>query len=335
MQALPSNDLLNHNSFAVPAKCERLFELSHIQDLASLSKLDLNQPIMLGAGTNILFRDDYPGDVILNQLQGRQIIDATDKHAYVRIQAGANWHETVLWALEQGLSGIENLALIPGTAGAAPVQNIGAYGVELSDTLELVEVWDTQKKQHFMLKAAACELSYRNSIFKQQPDRYWILNITLKLAKKPKFRLSYSGLKQQLADSGIEKIRATDVVEAICSLRQQKLPDPAILANVGSFFKNPLVDELQLTALLEKNPDIPYWPQAEASTKISAAWLIEQCGWKGKRLGDAGTATNHALVLVNYGRSTGAELWLLAQQIQHDVNQRFGIELQAEPRILP
>ncbi len=335
MQALPSNDLFNHNSFAIPAKCERLFALSRTRDLTALSRLDLHQPLMLGAGTNILFREDYPGDVILNQLQGRQVIDTTDKHAYVRIQAGSNWHETVLWALEQQLSGIENLALIPGTAGAAPVQNIGAYGAELSDTLDLVEVWDTQEKQARMFKAAACELSYRNSIFKQQPERYWILNITLKLSRKPRFKLAYAGLKQQLADSGVEQITAVDVVNAICSLRQQKLPDPEVLPNAGSFFKNPLIDEPKLDKLLQKYPDIPHWPQVETNTKISAAWLIEQCGWKGKRLADAGTATNHALVLVNYGQTTGAELWQLAVKIQAAVDQQFGIKLETEPRILP
>ncbi len=334
MKQLPATQLKDHNSFSVAANCQRLFVLDHLQDLAQLTQMPLHKPMMLGAGTNILFATDYPGDIILNRLQGRQIIDATDKHAYVRIQAGNNWHESVIWALEQGLSGIENLALIPGTVGAAPIQNIGAYGVELSDSLELVEAWDRKHMRAVMLKANDCQLSYRDSIFRQQADRFWILNITLKLSRKPRLRLGYSGLKQKLDSMGIANPLPGDVAAAVCSLRREKLPDPTLLPNVGSFFKNPIIENTHLQQLLEDYPELPHWDQGDKSSKISAAWLIEKCGYKGYRKGAAGISDKHALILVNHGSASGIDLWQLAKEIQNAVQSEFKLSLQAEPRII-
>lgn len=334
MKQLPSTNLHSHNSFSVTAHCQRLYVFEHISELAELNNLQLQNPLMLGAGSNILFSADYPGDIILNRLQGRQIIDATDKHAYVRIQAGSNWHSTVLWSLDKGLSGIENLALIPGTAGAAPIQNIGAYGVELGDVLELVEVWDREQQQARMLKARDCQLSYRDSLFRQQPERFWVLNITLKLSRQPKLRLGYSGLKQKLESMGIEQPGAIDVANAVCSLRQEKLPDPEQLANAGSFFKNPIIENQQLKTLLQNHPDLPHWPQDNSQSKISAAWLIESCGLKGSRIGDAGVSPEHALILVNYGNASGIEILQLAQSIRTTVQTKFKLQLEAEPRII-
>ncbi|MCF6261965.1 MAG: UDP-N-acetylmuramate dehydrogenase, partial [Xanthomonadales bacterium] len=327
-------NLKDHNSFSVAAHCQRLFVLEHLQDLTQLTQIPLHKPLMLGAGTNILFATDHPGDIILNRLEGRQIIDATDKHAYVRIQAGSNWHETVIWSLDQGLSGIENLALIPGTTGAAPIQNIGAYGVELSDTLDLVEVWDRKNQCAVMLKANDCQLSYRDSIFRQQIDRFWILNITLKLSRKPRLHLAYSGLKLKLDEMGITKPCPSDVAAAVCALRQEKLPDPALLANAGSFFKNPIIDDTDLQRLLQDFPELPNWPHGDKSSKISAAWLIEKCGYKGYRKDAAGISDKHALILVNYGQASGVELWQLAKKIQNAVQYKFKLTLQAEPRII-
>jgi len=327
MKQLDSTNLQNYNSFSVAAKCQRLFVLEHLEDLGQLTQISLKNPMMLGGGTNILFASDHPGDIILNGLQGHQIIDATDKHAYVRIQAGTNWHETVLWSLEQGLSGIENLALIPGTAGAAPIQNIGAYGAELSDTLDLVEVWDRKERQAIMLKAGNCELGYRDSIFRQQPDRFWILNITLKLSSRPKLKLGYTGLKQKLDSMGIKTPRPMDVAQAVCSLRKEKLPDPKLL-------KNPIIDNSELQILINGYPQMPYWPHSDKTSKISAAWLIEKCGYKGYRKGPAGISDNHALILVNHGLASGAELWHLAQEIQNAVHSEFKLTLQPEPRII-
>lgn len=334
MKQLPSTELENYNSFSVAASCQRLFVLDHIQDLGLLAKTPLHKPLMLGAGTNILFANDYPGDIILNRLQGRQIIDATDKHAYVRIQSGSNWHESVSWTLKQGLSGIENLALIPGTAGAAPIQNIGAYGVELSDTLDLVEVWDRKERRATMLKAGNCKLGYRDSIFRQQPEHYWILNITLKLSRKPRLRLGYSGLKQKLSSMGIISPQPRDVAAAVSALRREKLPDPVLLANAGSFFKNPIIDNKHLQQLIQTYPKLPYWPYADNRSKISAAWLIEQCGYKGYRQGAAGISDKHALILVNHGGASGADLWQLALQIQNTVQAKFNLSLQPEPHII-
>lgn len=334
MKQLESTGLQGHNSFSVTASCRRLFALEHTHDLAELKKLQLQTPLMLGAGSNILFTTDYPGDIILNRLRGRQIIDATDKHAYVRVQAGSDWHKTVLWSLKQGLSGLENLALIPGTAGAAPIQNIGAYGVEISDTLELVEVWDNKNNSARMMKARDCQLGYRDSLFRRQPDRYWILNITLKLSRVPRLRLGYKGLKQKLNSMGVEQPQAIDVANAVCSLRNEKLPNPAQLANAGSFFKNPIIDNQLLQLLLQDHPQLPHWPQENSKSKISAAWLIEASGWKGQRTGDAGVSPDHALILINYGKASGAEVWQLAENIRSTVKNKFNLLLEAEPRII-
>jgi len=334
MKQLTPPDLIKHNSFAVAASCKRLFLFEHIGQLDELSSLNLNRPLMLGAGSNILFASDYPGDIILNQLLGRQTLDATDKHAYVRIQAGENWHESVLWCLNLGLSGIENLALIPGTAGAAPVQNIGAYGVEIADYLVAVEAWDRQQQKAVMLKNKVCDFTYRNSLFKQKNDRYWILNITLKLNRKPRLHLGYQGIRAQLGQMGIESPTAKEVANAVIALRKEKLPDPADYPNAGSFFKNPLVSYAQLAGLLKQFPEIPHWPMPDNNHKLAAAWLIEKCGWKGKRCGAAGVSPEHALILVNYKHASGRAIEKLATHIQQSVFDQFGLQLEAEPRII-
>jgi len=325
------------NSFAVAAKCEALVTLSHRHDFYPLSKLDQTSDgpvLMLGAGSNILFVADFPGLVVLNRIRGRQIIDATDKHAYVRLFAGENWHQAVLWTLEQRLYGLENLALIPGLAGAAPIQNIGAYGTELGQFVDHVEVWDRTSGQARMLNRKACQFGYRDSIFKQQPERYFVIQVTLRLTRKARLRLNYPGIRQELDRLAIRQPSAEDVCQAVIRLRSAKLPDPDHTGNAGSFFKNPVVTEAKLKQLQSKWQDIPVFLDQSGRHKLSAAWLIEQCDWKGQRRGDAGMSAQHALVLINHGEASGRDLWDLANLVQQSVNERFGLMLEPEPLII-
>ena len=325
------------NSFSVVAHCKALTTLEHRHDFNSLIELQpyRHGPVMmLGGGSNVLFTADYPGLIVLNRIRGRQILDATDKHAYVRLFAGENWHQAVMWSLAQDLYGLENLALIPGLAGAAPIQNIGAYGVELADLIDHVEVWDRSSNQARMLNTKACKFSYRDSIFKQQPERYFVIQITLRLARKARLKLNYPGIKAELDRLAVNKPTAKDVCQAVINLRTAKLPEPDVAGNAGSFFKNPLISN-QLTESLKSNwPDLPVFPDQSGMHKLSAAWLIEQCGWKGYSQGDAAVSARHALVLVNRGQASGKEIMDLARTIQQSVHDRFGLMLTPEPEIV-
>ena len=242
----------------------------------------------------------------------------------------------MLWTLGRGLCGLENLALIPGTVGAAPIQNIGAYGVEVREHVHVVEAFDRERGDFVRLDADACAFAYRDSLFKHAPDRYIVNAVEFRLPHACTPRLGYAGLAEELQAMGVEGTpRASQVAEAVIRIRRRKLPDPAVLGNAGSFFKNPIVPLAQAEALLAEHPALPVFRGSDAdSRKLSAAWLIDQCGWKGHRDGDAGVSPDHALVLVNHGQATGAELLALAQRIQASVFERFGIRLEPEPRII-
>jgi len=304
-----------------------------LADIMALPEYDPDTVLMLGGGSNVLFTGDYRGLVVINMLSGKQLLDATDKHAFVRFFAGENWHDCVLWALDQGLAGIENLSLIPGSAGAAPIQNIGAYGVELDSVLDCVEAWDLQNNKLIMLRNADCQFTYRDSIFKKSPGRYWVTNITLKLSRGPRVRVAYRGIKEELQKMQIEQATPADVSEAVIRIRTRKLPDPAVIGNAGSFFKNPIVTAENAMRLASQHPGLPSFEQTGGLVKLSAAWMIEQCGWKGHREGDAGISEQHALVFVNHGAATGAELLDLAERVRASVNEGFGLLLDIEPFI--
>ncbi|WP_057668209.1 UDP-N-acetylmuramate dehydrogenase, partial [Xanthomonas citri] len=256
-------------------------------------------------------------------------------HAIVRAGAGVNWHALVLYALQQGLSGLENLALIPGTVGACPIQNIGAYGAQVGDFIHVVEAFDRHSQQFVRLDAADCAFGYRDSVFKQQPERYLIVAVEFNLPLLHELRLDYAGIREELAGMGAELAGAADVAQAVINIRRRKLPDPDVLGNAGSFFKNPLLPSEQIAALQASFADMPVYPGEQAGQgKLSAAWLIEQCGWKGKREGDAGVSPDHALVLVNYGTATGAQLLDFARRIAESVRERYSVILEPEPRII-
>lgn len=325
------------NSFSVEARAGQLLELESEQDLKTFiaeHRFDPARDLILGGGSNILFAGNIEGSVILNRIPGKKIIEDSNGEALLEASAGENWHQLVLWSLDQGLSGIENLSLIPGFAGAAPMQNIGAYGVELADVLDSVQTLDLQNGQTREFKQKDCQFAYRNSRFKSSDaGKYLITGIRLRLQRKFTPTLSYKGLGEELLTMGIKIPTATQVSEAVIRIRQRKLPDPKITGNSGSFFKNPVVRHDTADQLKKEFTGIPVYP-AGNHAKLSAAWLIEKCGWKGRSMGGAAVSKQHALVLINKDHATGGEILALADAIRNSVQERFGIELEPEPLII-
>ena len=291
--------------------------------------------LVLGGGSNLLFAGD-PDSVVLS-LNSRRIDLVADDgdHAIVRADAGVEWHAFVLHTLAQGLCGLENLALIPGTVGAAPIQNIGAYGVEVCDSIHAVDVFDREQGGMRRLHRDDCAFAYRDSLFKRVPDRYVVVSVEFALSRTPASRLDYAGLGDELAAMGIAAPNAQQVADAVVNIRRRKLPDPAVIGNAGSFFKNPIVPQAIADALQAAHPALPMFRgDSDATRKLSAAWLIDSCGWKGHRDGDAGVSDRHALVLVNHGGASGAQLLELARRIAASVHARFDVALEPEPRVI-
>ena len=324
------------NTFGVEASSAAMIELENEEDLLSLPSFDPERDFVLGGGSNVLFTDDIPGTVYLVRMTGKDIVGSGTNHVSIEAGAGENWHALVRWTLEQGLSGIENLSLIPGLCGAAPIQNIGAYGVELASVLESVTAWDLHHCNWTTFTCSQCELAYRDSRFKsREPGRYLITSIRLRLSRHFAPQLDYAGLKEELSTMGLENPSATDVSDAVTRIRQRKLPDPAITGNAGSFFKNPIVPNDQASKLSARYDGLPAWPAGDRNMKLSAAWMIEFCGFKGWREGDAGVSDQHSLIIVNHGSATGRQIFNLSKTIQKEVRKTFGILLEPEPRIIP
>jgi len=332
----PDAPLTRRNTFRVPARAAWLAEIhaaAAIPEILALPQVKNLPLLVLGEGSNVLFTRDFDGVVILVNARGIEQLRDDGDSTLIRAAAGENWNGLVRWTLAQGLCGLENLSLIPGRVGAAPIQNIGAYGVELSETLETVEAYDREQGKSVRFSRAQCGFSYRQSAFKQQPDRWIITAIESRLHRSSPLKLDYAGVREELSVMGIAQPSAMDVANAVCRLRLRKLPDPSVIGNAGSFFKNPVVSEDQATQLQRKHAGLPAF-NATDGKKLSAAWLIESCGWKGFREGDAGVSDKHALVLVNHGHATGAQIWALAQRIRDSVQEKFGIRLESEPRII-
>ena len=330
------------NTFGVPARASVLVEVADaaaLPELFGYAMLRDGPMLVLGGGSNMLFAGDPPGAVLSLGAQSIAILDDDGERTIVRADAGVEWHAFVLWTLGHGLSGLENLALIPGTVGAAPIQNIGAYGVEVRERVHRVEAFDRVAGQPIRLDAAACGFAYRDSVFKRDPERYVVTAVEFVLSRAPELRLDYAGLGDELRAMGIDAVsshpRPSQVAEAVCRIRRRKLPDPAMLGNAGSFFKNPIVPSPIAADLERAHPALPMFRTAnESERKLSAAWMIDACGWKGHRDGDAGVAASHALVLVNHGSATGAQVLDLARRIAISVHERFGVMLEPEPRIV-
>ncbi len=326
------------NSFSVEAQADQIIELENEQDLQALATVHHFDPatdLVLGGGSNVLFAGNVEGSLILNRITGKRIVAENGADVLVEVCGGENWHQLVLWTLEQGLSGIENLSLIPGLAGAAPMQNIGAYGVELSDVLESVQATELKTGEMHRFDHQQCQLSYRDSRFKSRDaNRFLISHVVLRLQRHFNPRLAYAGLQEELKAMGIDHPTAKQVSEAVIRIRLRKLPDPAVTANAGSFFKNPIIAQDLADSLRNDFADLPIYSMAGNTAKLSAAWMIDQCGWKGHREGDAGVSDQHALVLVNYGNASGQHLLDLATAITESVEKRFSIRLIPEPRII-
>ncbi|MBI1192266.1 MAG: UDP-N-acetylmuramate dehydrogenase [Bacteroidetes bacterium] len=287
--------------------------------------------MLLGGGSNVLFVRDFDGLVLLNRLGGLAEVDSDGSHVLLRAGAGVLWHHMVHYAVERGWGGLENLSLIPGLCGAAPMQNIGAYGAELKDVFHELEALDLQSGEVLRFDRQACQFGYRESVFKRQAaGHYAILSLTVRLALRPTLNVTYGAIQDTLKQMGIVEPSVSDVSKAVINIRQSKLPDPAVLGNAGSFFKNPEVGAAQAAELADRFPGMPQYPGGEGMIKLAAGWLIEQCGWKGKRLGNTGAHAQQALVLVNYGGATGAEIWQLACDIREAVLQQFGVTLVPE-----
>ena len=330
--------LQGRNTFRVPARAAMMADVRRGDALAELYEFAMlrDGPVMvLGEGSNLLFAGDFPGVVICLTMAEIRILEDDGGHALVRADAGVAWNDLVGWTLGRGLCGLENMALIPGTVGACPIQNIGAYGAEVGEFIETVEAFQRDTGQVKRLSNADCEFGYRDSRFKQQLDRWVITAVEFRLPRQRELKLDYAGVREELAAMGIDTPRAVHAAEAISRIRTRKLPNPAVLGNAGSFFKNPIVPVAMALALKDKHPALPAYPgESDGSRKLSAAWLIESAGWKGYRDGDAGIAEQHALVLVNYGGATGPQLLSLAHRVADSVLETFGVALEPEPRLI-
>lgn len=328
--------LAQHNTLRVAARARWLVELrdaTRLPDVLQLPAIQSGPILVLGQGSNVLFAEDFAGTVLVMATRGVELEDDSDG-TRIAVAAGESWDDFVRWSLGQGYAGLENLVLIPGSVGAAPMQNIGAYGTEVAEFIESVEVWDRQTGEVVVLAPDACEFAYRNSLFKRNPDRYIITAVRFRLPHARELALDYVGIRDELQRMGNTRPTPFHVAEAVVRLRTRKLPDPAVIGNAGSFFKNPLVDTATAEALLAEHPQLPNWSAHKGMTKLSAAWMIQSCGFKGLREGDAGISNRHALVLVNHDQASGAQLWALAQRVMLGVEDRFGVKLEPEPRVI-
>ncbi|MBL7811688.1 MAG: UDP-N-acetylmuramate dehydrogenase [Bacteroidetes bacterium] len=329
--------LLPYNTFHLQATADSLCEIKSAADLGVLyNEGKLHQPMLiLGGGSNIVFTRDYEGLVLLNRVPGRTIIQEDEENVLVELGGGENWHACVQWSVNQGWGGIENMSLIPGTVGAAPVQNIGAYGVELKDVFHSLIAFDMHTGMLRTFHYSDCHFGYRDSLFKNKgKGRYFILQVLLKLNKKPAVHTRYGDIQAELAAMGVSNPGIKEVAEAVIAIRRSKLPDPAELGNCGSFFKNPVVDSALADHLQEEYPELKRFEAGPGRTKLAAGWLIEKAGWKGFRRGAVGVHSRQALVLVNYGGGTGAEIRQLAQDVQQSVLEKFGVQLEMEVNIV-
>jgi len=289
--------------------------------------------LVIGGGSNLLLTRDIDALVLHMASRGRRVLSDDGERIVVEGEAGEPWHPFVQWTLAQGYCGLENLSLIPGTVGAAPMQNVGAYGVEIKDVFVGLTALDRETGELRDFGLAECAFGYRDSLFKRNPGRWLILRVRFALSRTLQARLDYGPVRQRLAEQGVTEPTAQAISEAICSIRREKLPDPAELGNAGSFFKNPVVSAEQVERIRAQHPGVVAYPQADGQVKLAAGWLIEQAGWKGHREGDAGVHRLQSLVLVNYGQASGAQMHALARRIQADILERFGVALEMEPNL--
>jgi len=326
------------NTLRLPGRARRFAEITSAEQLLDLirgGELASGPVVVLGGGSNVVLSGDLDATVLLIRIPGREFVGEDDEAFYVRGGAGEDWPAFVEWTLAQGWGGLENLAFVPGTVGAAPVQNIGAYGLEAKDRFHSLEAVDLASGERRLLDRAACRFGYRESLFKTAEGRGLVVtSVTFRLPKAWQPEIGYAGLAGELTAEGLVGPTPAQVAGAVTALRRQKLPDPLEIASAGSFFKNPVLEAERFAALKAAHPRVPSYPQADGSVKVAAGWLIEQCGWKGRSLGPVGMYERQALVLVNHGGATGADVLRLAEAVRADVQARFGITLEMEPVVL-
>lgn len=348
MQVQENFPLRPYNSFGIDATARYFATFSNVRQLAellsnapSLSQSSAGPKLILGGGSNILFTHDFDGLVLKNEVKGIEKINEDETSVYIKSGAGENWHQFVLHCIKNNWAGIENLSLIPGCVGASPMQNIGAYGVEIKDVFHELTAFHLQEKCNYTFTLKDCDFGYRESVFKHKyKDQFVILNVTLRLNKQPAYNTSYGAIEQELQRMGVKQLSIKAISQAVINIRSSKLPDPAVIGNAGSFFKNPSVSREKYLSLKEQFDGIVSYENADGSMKLAAGWLIEQCGptdsvsWKGYREGDAGVHEKQALVLVNYGNAKGDQLYELSEKILQSIKSKFGVILEREVNIL-
>jgi UDP-N-acetylmuramate dehydrogenase len=339
MQIQQNIPLKPYNTFGIGVSSRYFSTFKTIDDLSELisfSAAQKNAPLfILGGGSNILFTHDYDGIIIKNELKGIELVNEDLTHYYVRSAGGENWHRFVLHCIKNNYAGVENLSLIPGNVGASPMQNIGAYGVEIKDVFHKLEAYHIEDQKQVTFTLEECKFGYRDSVFKgKYKGQFVITSVTFKLNKTPEYQTSYGAIQQELEQMGVTELSIGAISQAVINIRQSKLPDPAVIGNAGSFFKNPTIPAAQFEALKTMYPAVVGYPSSDDKVKVAAGWLIEQCGWKGFRRGDAGCHEKQALVLVNYGNADGIDIYSLSTEIMHSVENKFGLLLEREVNII-
>jgi len=338
MTVCQHHSLLPYNTFGLDVKAAHFVEVQTVEELRTVLQSKPHPLLVLGGGSNVLFTQDVDGWIVKNNIRGIQVVRQYQNKVWVKVGAGERWHDFVLWAVAQGYGGVENLSLIPGTVGAAPIQNIGAYGVEVKDLFLSLEALDLKEGKAPLKRynRQQCQFGYRDSIFKREAKgRFCITSVTFSLTRNThRLNTSYGDIQRTLAEMGITAPTISDVSRAVIQIRSSKLPDPAQIGNCGSFFKNPETDRAILARIQAIHPQAPHYDLPDGRVKIPAGWLIEQCGWKGKRVGNTGCYAKQALVLVNYGGATGAEVRDLAYAIIDSVDKTFGLRLEPEVNIV-
>lgn len=323
------------NTFGLNVLAKQYAEFDSADALISLLAEVDSHKMILGGGSNVLFTKNFDGAILKNSIKGIEVLDETGEDVFVKVGAGEVWHQFVLYCLRNNFAGVENLALIPGSVGASPIQNIGAYGVEIQSVFHSLQALHLSDKVITEFTNTDCAFGYRESVFKhKQKGRFAILNVTYKLSKKPKYNISYGAIAQEMEKAGVKEISIQAIANAVINIRQSKLPNPELIGNAGSFFKNPEVSATQYVALKGAYTNIVGYELQNGNVKLAAGWLIEQCGWKGYRIGDAGCHEKQALVLVNFGNATGGEIFALSEKIIQSVLEKFGVQLEREVNII-
>ncbi|MBS1600739.1 MAG: UDP-N-acetylmuramate dehydrogenase [Bacteroidetes bacterium] len=327
--------LKEFNTFGIDVQAKYFSRFSNQDELEESLAQNKSSTFILGGGSNILLTRNFDGLILKNEIKGIDIIKEDEHHLYVRAGAGENWHQFVQYCIQRNLAGVENLSLIPGSVGASPMQNIGAYGVEVKEVFDELEAYHLKEKKVYTFSVNDCEFGYRESIFKKKlKDQLVILSVTYRLNKVPAFNTSYGAVEQELEKMGVTNLSIQAISQAVINIRSSKLPDPAEIGNAGSFFKNPQISKSKFVELRSKHPELVAFENSDGTMKLAAGWMIEQCGWKGYRKGDAGCHAKQALVLVNYGNASGKEIYTLSEEITKSVKKKFGVELEREVNVV-